>query len=403
MGPSTGRFLPQLTLMQRFMFRRLLAYTAAVALVLAVVVLLTTTPELFALLGQGSIPFGEFLLALLSLMPMVFYLVGPIAVTVAVGFAYHHWSRNNEIVSLQMAGLTNRALAIPGMAAAGVAMLFTASMSLYLLPVAFRHFEDTSYAAAINLTIGALDEGYLQRIAPNLSLSFRKRLGEDVIQDVTILDGRKSGSFTYIFAERGHFVTRAQPEPEQVLLLAKGSYLTRHDQDEEPAKPVDFENLVLPLSSMGSVSKSRPWRGFFEEHIDRLLFPPAQIRKVPGDYGQWVAEGHKRIIMPLLCLSYVAFALGMLLQGKNPRTGRILRLIALALGVGLWHGLTVAVHSFVVRVPMMIPLYYLMVVVPAAVGFILLLSADRGPRRTRGYLAARWHSKLGAETEPTSQ
>jgi lipopolysaccharide export system permease protein len=369
------------------MFYHLVATAAVVAVVFGVVVLLVTTPELFSLLAQGALPFWRLMLALSTLLPMVFYLVGPIAAVIAVGYCYHQWSRHSEIVMLRSAGLSNRGLAVPGLAAAIVAMTFTASMSLYLLPVSFRSFEDINYAAGLALTIAALDEGYPQSIAPDLSISFRRRVAADYVEGVTVRDDRKADTRIFIIAERGHFVVRRQPEtgaPEQIIVLEKGSYQERKSTTEH-AKPVAFEDFVVPLARAGGPAKIRDWRGFFEEHIGRLLDPPPEIREVPIDYGQWIAEGHKRLLMPLLCLGYAAFALGVLLRGDNPRVGRVWRLLTLAAVTAFWHGLTVVIHSIIVQRPYLAPAYYLMAVIPAAAGAVLILASDRRARRRSVY------------------
>lgn len=311
-----------MTLMQRHMLLRLLSYGGMVTLVFTMVVMLVTTSRLFQLMAQGAMPFGRFSLALTMLLPMELYLEVPLTVTIAVIFAYHEWIRHNEILSLRNAGLTDRALAMPALMMAGVAMLFTALMSLYLLPISFRVFEDIRYNAGYyNLTTNVLYEGYLQTIAPNLSLSFQKRLTSDAISGVTILDGRKADLFTYIFAERGRFVTQdTKPEPERVILLEHGSYIVRHEPNEK-VTPINFDDLVVPLQSTGDAVKARQWRGFFEERIDTLLDPPPEVRMNRVDYGQWIAEGHKRILMPILCVSYVLFALGVLLRFHYRRAG----------------------------------------------------------------------------------
>jgi len=371
-----------LTLMQRHMFYRLLAYGGMVTLVFTVVVMLVTTQRLFQLMAQGAMPFGKFAVAITMLLPMQFYLDVPLTVTIAVIFAYHEWIRHNEILSLRNAGITNAGLAAPALAAAAVGLAFTALMSLYLLPISFRVFEDIRYDAGYyNLTTNVLYEGYLQTIAPNLSLSFQKRIASDAIEGVTILDGRKAGSFTYIFADRGRFVTRdAKPDPERMIVLEHGSYVVRHNPDEK-VTPINFDDLVVPLQSANSGPKARQWRGFFEERIDTLLNPPAEVRMNRVDYGQWIAEAHKRIVMPLLCLSYVLFSLGVLLRSHYHRAGGVLHVLGIAASIAFWHGLIVVTHSLVTRTPAAAALYYVVAGTPAVIGIALLITAR--PRRRR--------------------
>src|SRR5262249_45100538 len=129
-----------MTVAQRYMFHRVLGHTAALSAVLCSVILLLGTQSLLYLLAQRAISLRLFLQACTLLAPDPVYRGVPFAISIAIVNAYLRWGRNNEIVSLRMAGMSDRALAMPGLLAAAVATLFAASMSLYVLPVAFRTF-----------------------------------------------------------------------------------------------------------------------------------------------------------------------------------------------------------------------------------------------------------------------
>lgn len=388
-----------MTLMTRHMLYKVLGHTGAASAVLVVVVLLSTTQRLFYLLAEGAMSPGLLLYALALLVPFDLYEVVPLAVTIAVAHAYFRWSLSNEIVALRMMGLTDRRVALPGLGAAIGAMILTACMSLYLLPVSFHEFEDIRYAANFNVSLALLDEGYLPQIAPDLSMSFRHRLDAEDIEGVTILDGRKSGEFTYILAERARMATRTNSDGKRTLLLQRGTYQVRHGS-EESSSPVHFEQMILPVSGDGS-SEAREWRGMYEQHIGSLLNPPPEVRAVPNQYGEWIAEAHRRILMPLLCVSYVAFALGMLLvAGYQRASAPILRVSVALAGVGIWHSFMIALHSLVVRVPILVIGFYLAAAAPGAVGMLLLYSADRGTRGAAYRLAARLQAMVPAPAEP---
>lgn len=389
-------------LIQRFMLYRLVAYALVATGTVAIVLMLVATADLFFMLAQGALSIGRFFLALSTIVPMVFAQGTPIGATAGIGFAYYQWHHNTEILPLRSAGFTTMALAVPGMIAAIVAMIFTASMSLYLLPVAFRTFEDIRYGAILNLTINALDEGYLQAVSGELSLAFRKRVAENELEGVTVLDGRKPGTFISIYAERGHLVIRRQPTPEEVLVLEDGTYYKRTKSDERPDS-IAFGQLIVPISAVGDRSATRLWRGFYEEHVPRLINPPPEIRSTPAMAAEWIAEGHHRIIYPILCLSYVMFALGAILRSRYQRHSReIVRFVALGLVILGWDALMGVGHSFVVHAPELFPAYYLLAVMPLVAGIVLLLSSERYGRRKR-IAAEAWPSALEVETNTALQ
>jgi len=362
-----------MTVAQRHMFYRVLGQTAGLSTVLCLIILLLGTQSLFYLLAEGAITLRLFLQAVVLLAPDPVYRGVPFAITIAIVNAYLKWGRNNEIVSLRMAGMPDRALAVPGLAAAMIATIFAASMSLYLLPIAFQTFEDIRYTANFNLSLGLLNEGYLQQIAPNLSISFRQRLSPDEIGGVTILDGRKRGEVKYVLAERAELQNPQDSGGKRFLVLRGGSYQIRRDSEERSA-PVTFQELILPIAdSADGSSRIREWHGFYEESIGVLLNPPPDIREYPALYGDYIAEGHMRIVVPLSCMSCGLFALGLMLQAKYERRSAPIRNIVGALaGVAGWQAALIGVHSAVSRMPTLAPAIYVVTAIPGGIGALLL-------------------------------
>ena len=378
-----------MTVAQRHMFYRVLGQTAGLSTVLCLIILLLGTQSLFYLLAEGAITLRLFLQAVMLLAPDPVYHGVPFAITIAIVHAYLKWGRNNEIVSLRMAGMPDRALAVPGLAAATIATIFAASMSLYLLPIAFRTFEDIRYTANFNLSLGLLDEGYLQQIAPNLSISFRQRLGRDEIGGVTILDGRKRGEVKYVLADRAELQNPRDSSGQRVLVLRGGSYQIRRGSEERLAS-VTFQELILPIAdSADGSSRIREWRGFYEENIDVLLSPPADIREDPTLYGDYIAEGHMRIVVPLACLSRAAFALGLMLRAKyERRSAPISSIVAALAGTALWQTALIAAHTAVSQVPSLAPFLYVVCAAPGTIGALLLASKSSGVRQASRRLSA---------------
>jgi lipopolysaccharide export LptBFGC system permease protein LptF len=380
------------TLMQRHMMVRLLLGATVTTLIFSCVTLLTEASALFAMMTSGVVKVSSFLLALLLLMPEQFYAVVPLATAIAVAHGYHEWGRRHEIVSLQMAGLDNLSIAVPGFVIGLVGLLFTAANSLYLLPVTARMFEDIRYSADQIVMPSALDEGYLQRVESNLSISFRRRVDDQTVEGVIILDGRTAGVFTYIFADRGRFVVQRGQHPEHALVLEHGSYY-RRKSTEAHASPAVFEELIIPID-IDNPGK-RTWRGFFEQHIFSLLNPPPAVRAQPTEYGNWIAEGTNRLALPLLCLSYAVFTTALLLRPwQRVATGGLRVTLALA-GTAVWHGFMLMFASLIVAWPWLAPILCVLALVPGAIGVSLIIAPAR-PARSRGGVSGRWYPSLNA-------
>jgi lipopolysaccharide export system permease protein len=371
------------------MLRRILTLTLGVTVALVVMVLLITTQRLFYLLAEHVISPARFLLGLVVLSPAQCYNAAPFALALALLQTHLRWGLGHEILSLRMAGLSNWRIALPGLTAAAITTVTAGVMSAYLVPVSVRIFEDILYSARFELSLALLDEGYPQQVAPDLSISFRRRIDANDLESVTLLDGRKADSFTYIIAERASLARREGADQERVLLLQKGSYQVRGNAEEKPS-PVEFDQLVLPISdSTDGSPRVRTWHGPYEQSIVRLLDPPAEIRGDVRSYTDWVALGHQRIVMPLLCLSYAVLALGMMLSAPYQRRfGPILRVVIVAALVPLWHGLLLTTEAFPALTPGLLLAYYLLVAAPGMLGVTLLLWSDRNAHRRIARIAS---------------
>jgi lipopolysaccharide export system permease protein len=286
---------------------------------------------------------------------------------------------------LRSAGQSSRQIACPGMIVAVLAGLFCALNSLCLLPRSWARLEDIRFATAADLSVDVLQPGYQQEIAPRLSVAFSRRsLDGTTLEDIVILDGRKEDAFTQIWARRGRVV---ESDGVSLLLLDSGAYFVRTARG---IKKVDFEAFSLsePIGVPGGAAQ-RP-RGFYEEPVKQLLNPPIEVRNDPVVLAQWLAEGHRRIINPLLCVGNVVLVLGMLVPRRH------------GVGQTLMFGLAVAsafatntlpgpLISMATRNISLMPVLYLMPTVPAIVGGVLLAGSDM---RRRGTL----HSRAGLIT-----
>jgi lipopolysaccharide export system permease protein len=370
-------------LMLRHMTLRLIGCLGAIGLVMALAGLLATAWPLIGLAVAGVISVPDMAFALALLLPSMLCGVVPLATAAAVAYVYEGWARGNELVALRAAGLPDRKLLVPGLAASGAALLFTASISLYLLPFSFRAFEDIRYGADFGAALGLLGDGYPQPIAPKVSLSFRRRVGARGLEGVTVRDGRFGDSIKFVFAERADLLQSAEKAARPALVLHHGSYRTL-DATGEITPPVDFDELIFAVSDASGLPRAREWRGYYEEHVWRLLDPPPEVVADPGAREAWLAEGHRRIVLPLLCPSFAIFALGAVLaSGHRRQGGARWRVLACVAGICAWYGLLVAVDAVAGRIPLVTLTYYGLAVLPGAAG---ILASVWGSSRARGGL-----------------
>jgi len=186
-----------------------------------------------------------------------------------------------------------------------------------------------------------------------------------------VTQDRKPGDFTFIVAERGQFVEK---NGVYVLVLENGSELTHRSADD--VSRVSFDQLSIPLVEPGRTVMPGA-RGFYEQPIGVLLNPPAAVWRDPVQLAAWLSEGHHRIVNPLRCIGCALLLLGILVPGLQSYSDLIVRLLlAAALTFAESSAATFAVVA-AQRHANVVPLLYLLPMVPSAIGALLLFLGDK--------------------------
>jgi lipopolysaccharide export system permease protein len=364
--------------MHRHMLWQLLLCSGAICLALTFAVVLLNTFGLFELWRMGTMPLPEFLLANLLTAPPIICQTGPLSIAIGTAFLYHGWIRNSEITALRAAGLSWRSIALPGVAAGAIAMLCTGATSLYILSATFPTLADVVFASRATLSYAGLQEGYMNEIGPTAALAFQHRRSFDTLGDVTLLQWPDPGKLYVVTAESGTLTKTAEGE---VLVLERG-HMQRQIGNQKEA-PVTFDRmnaLVRP-----AIGLDKRGKGYYEKPVGQLLFPTSKPTGEGSDYYYRVAEGHQRIITPLVCLNYVLLCLGVLLAGGASRAGLTARIVGFGVAIATLHITMVITHGIVAHHPALLPFFYLYAVVPGIVGGALLLRDDwRGSGSGRG-------------------
>jgi lipopolysaccharide export system permease protein len=348
------------------MFGRLLATAAGLGAVIAIEQILYKSPMLYDLVMGGVLSPYRVLLVWICLLPVIFYHAGPEIVSVTVAWRYHQWMENNEIVALRSAGQSCRRIAAPGIMVAVIACLVCAINSTLLMPPSWSKIEDIRMSASATVSTALLQPGRAQQLAPDVSIIFSHR-GTDgeTLEDALISDHRAD-----ISARHARVV---ELDGNDILQLQNGAYLF-HDQ--AGFRQVTFNTLSLPLRSPVAGDKVTRAPGYYEQPITKLLNPPAEILRAPAERAAWLTEGNRRIINPLLCIGNTILVMGLLIPNRHTRfRQRALFGVAIVSGLAT-NALPDVLISAAIRSPGLLPLLYLLPVIPLLVGSLLLLRAD---------------------------
>jgi hypothetical protein len=270
---------------------------------------------------------------------------------------------------------------------------FCALNSLCLLAPSWGSLEDIRLAAVANPSVDALQPGYQQQIVPGLSVGFARRsLDGSTLEDIVVLDSRKEDAFIDIWARRGRLL---QTGEDCLLLFDSGAYIVRTATG---TTKVAFDTFSLPARVGMLGEKAARTRGFYEEPVTRLLNPPNDVRNDTVVWAQWLAEGHRRIINPLLCVGNVVLVLGLLVP-KRQGDFRLKILLVLAVASALaTNTLPDPIVLMAVRDIDLLPFLYLLPALPTIAGGLLLIGGDMRSSMFSGWRRRRPNRATGTRT-----
>ena len=375
------------------MLGRLTVTTAAIMSVIVVEQILEKSRKLYDLVMAGALPLHRLLLIWLHILPVIFYHASPEIVSIAVAWRYYQWIENNEVLTLRSTGRSCLQIACPGILAAIFAASFCALNSLCLLPPSWGSLEDIRLEAFAIPSVDALQPGYQQQIIPGFSVGFARRgLDGTTLEDIVVLDGRKDNAFTDIWARRASLLRTGE---DLLLLFESGAYIVRNATGTEK---VEFDTFSLPLGNGMLGATTARARGFYEEPVTRLLNPPSEVRNDLLVWAQWLAEGHRRIINPLLCVGNVVLVLGLLVPGRRGDV-RLKTLLVLAVASALaTNTLPDPIVLVAIRNIDFLPLLYLLPAVPTIAGGLLVVGSDMRSPMSSGWWRRRLNRASGART-----
>src|SRR6185295_17363556 len=230
-------------------------------------------------------------------------------------------------------------------------------------------------AARENFSAALLLEGTFNSVSQNLTIYVRSREGNE-LYGILVQDNRKPETPTTIMAKRG--AVEAGPEGPRVILF-EGN---RQELDRKSGNlsVLYFKEYSFEVNLLGE--DRREWREPGERFLNELLYPDDS----PNDRqyrNKLIAEGHSRIVAPILAITLPFIALFILLPGQFNKRGQLPRLlVAVGVAAGV-QGLAVALLQLASKDLVFVPLMYLNAVVPLSVGAWILSPRARSPGALR--------------------
>jgi lipopolysaccharide export LptBFGC system permease protein LptF len=285
---------------------------------------------------------------------------------------------------MQASRLSIAQLVKPGIVAAVLAALVCAAASLYALPESMRAFAERIYVAEKNIRPASLRENAFSQLSPGVEVYFQARISPDTVRNVIVRIEDAAGAHV-ITAQTATFM-RADG---LVYVVFENGYITSAPGAKGPsAGATRFERYsyeVARVYTRADVSE-RIW-GFFERHIQHLLFPPPNITGT--ERAAWLIEGLKRLVHPMLSVAYGLLALAIVFSIMALVRQNVVRVIATgALLFGGMHTGYLLVMGILSREPDFEHRMVLLFPIVVAIGAVAHLRMLDGQRVSRTRLRA---------------
>lgn len=302
------------------------------------------------------------------LLPSFFLVTIPVALFLATMFAFNKMTNDRELVVMRSTGISDLGLAWPVVVLGLIAVGIGYFLSLYLLPVSFRHFKDMQMELRENFSAGLVQEGTFSSIGKNLTIYVRARDG-DAVFGILVEDNRQPGKQFTMMAERG-LITSGPTGPRVIMFDGN-----RQELDRKTGKLSLLYFKRYSFDFAFSKRHKRIWHEPSERFLPSLLHPSNSAHD-RYYYKKLIAAAHNRIVTPLFGLTMPLIALAAMLIGQFNKRGQSIRIVVGIAAAAALQGAAMGLFSASAKLLELIPLVYLNAIVPM---FIALYLLARGP------------------------
>ncbi len=357
---------------QAYIFRQVGVSTVFIVVTLTAVIWLTQAMRFIRFILNKGLSIDLFFYITSLLLPGFLLITLPVSLFFATLFTLNKLTNDRELIVLRSSGMSHWQAAKPVILLGFIGIAICYSISLYLLPVSVQEFRRVQTTARESFSAALLLEGTFNSVGQNLTIYVRSREGNEIF-GILVQDNRKPATPTTIMAKRG--AVESGPDGPRVILF-EGN---RQELDRKSGNisVLYFKQYSFEVSLLGE--ERREWREPGERFIHELLFP--------GDSEhdrfyrtKLIAEGHSRLVAPILALALPFVALFILLPGQFNKRGQLPRLLLAVVLAAAVQALAVAILQLASKQLLFVPLMYFNALVPLAVGaWILSPRARRAP------------------------
>ncbi len=368
-----------MTVFDRYLFRNLFIATLLTTATLTAIIFLAQSLQFLELIMNSGASIATFWLLTFLAIPRFFEIIVPVALMAATVFVYNRMSVDSELVAVRASGAAPLQIARPALVLAVLITITLAMTSMWVVPESESDMDATRVMIKSQYSTMLFHEGIFNPIRPKLTAFIRSRQPDGQLAGIIIHDSRKKGANPVtVIAKRGEVV--ATPQGQKILVY-DGSR-----QDINPANGtlnrLDFERYTIDLPTEAAAVSNR-WREPSQRSFFELFHPDKNNADDVRFQRSFIVEINRRLVSPLLAMSYTVLALAFLLLGPVDRRGQNWRVILAIASVVVIQGLYMAAYSFAKQSNGGLVLMYVFVLTPLSAGLALLRDSSAVQNLTR--------------------
>ena len=351
----------------RYLLAQLVRTTIAVTVTLVGIVWLFQTIRILELVVSRDGPFLDFIIMSITVIPLWLTIAFPISAFIAITWVFQRTIADRELLVMQASGRSMLQLArAPIALAIGVTAILVLN-STVVLPFSFGIYKEMQFKLRNSIPAVLLREGVFIDVVDGMTMLIGEQTEDGMARDIFLHDERAPDKTITITAKYGKFVNQ---DGVPAVILQNG-VRNEVNQNGDASASLLFETHSVIISSDTQPSQERLTFDMNEDSIRNLLNP--ETSPAPRFFNQRRAEGHYRIISPLLGFVLVMTAACSVLCGQI-RRDTLFRRTVLNIGAAIIIiSMMVSTRSLTITMPATTPLLYASLVGPALILITLIM------------------------------
>ena len=351
----------------RYLLAQLVRTTIAVTVTLVGMVWLFQTIRILELVVSRDGPFLDFIIMSITVIPLWLTIAFPISAFIAITWVFQRTIADRELLVIQASGRSTLQLArAPIALAIGVTAILVLN-STVVLPFSFGIYKEMQFKLRNSIPAVLLREGVFIDVVDGMTMLIGEKTEDGMAHDIFLHDERAPDKTITITAKYGKFVNQ---DGVPAVILQNG-VRNEVNQNGDASASLLFETHSVIISSDTQPSQERLTFDMNEDSIRNLLNP--ETSPAPRYFNQRRAEGHYRIISPLLGFVLVMTAACSVLCGQI-RRDTLFRRTVLNIGAAIVIiSMMVSTRSLTITMPATTPLLYASLVGPAFILIALIM------------------------------